>query len=154
MSYLLKRKLPTCMWPRWLSHMISQPKLPKDEEEKNRICSLPWHLNPLRYSFISTCSIIPTGRCIPGRLAERVRSGLGHPVRGIRGGGRGLLGVRSGPVLWRREDYAGTHARLVLEGMLVLYQVRAGYIRYSEWVILKKCLRCLIIDWLQLFSQL
>ena len=39
------------------------------------------------------------GWCIPGGSLERVWTGSGDPVRGVRGGCRRLLGVRRGPVL-------------------------------------------------------
>lgn len=59
---------------------------------------------------------------IPGEPAERVRSGAGHPVRGVRGGSRRVLVLRRGPVLVRRGADDRPPTRHLLAGLLELHQ--------------------------------
>lgn len=62
------------------------------------------------------------GGSVPGESAECVWARVGYPVRGVRGGGRSMLGVRSRQVLLRHRVYVRTPPWPLLETVLGLHQ--------------------------------
>lgn len=62
------------------------------------------------------------GRSLFDHVAERVRAGHRHIVRGVRRGGGCVLGVRRGPVRQRHRNDDRTQTRSVLEIVLVLHK--------------------------------